>query len=341
MRSILVALLVVGCGGKSDGLCDQAVARVFELTVMGPPGSEPKDEEARVIDSVKSMALSRCKSEGLSPAQADCILAAHYPEWGDQLRACAAFAAKPASWVITGMTRDERRALRKLPPIPDGPRESKRHYLQLVALPATMCGLTDAGAVECWGEPLAAPFPHGTFVQIVSSGAISCGREVSGTLHCTIRDATSSDPTPSDAFSDVAINYWGGCGVRASDKQIICWSIYDEPPAPIAPPGQYSSVVVNHTGGCGRTVDRAEKCFGESPPELPPAEAIAHSRDEGSCTVGKDHRLACVGTFRLGPPPTGTFDTVAISRGHACATRTGGGTVCWGENDNGECNVPQ
>ena len=146
MRLTVLTMLLVGCGAKSDGICQQAVAHVFELTVVGPPGSEPKGEEARVIDFVKSLALSRCSSEGLSRAQADCILAAHHPEWSDQLRACTAFAAKPPSWVSVGPTRDERRALRKLPPITDGPRESKRHYPQLVALPATTCGLDDDGA---------------------------------------------------------------------------------------------------------------------------------------------------------------------------------------------------
>ena len=340
MRLLQLTMLLVGCGAKSDGICQQAVAHVFELMVVGPPGSEPKGEEARVIDSVKSLALSRCRSEGLSRAQADCILAAHHPEWSDQLRACAAFVAKPPSWIIVGPTRDERHALRKLPPIPDGPRESKRHYSQLIALPATTCGLTDSGNVECWGEPLEAPFPAGAFVQIASSGSISCGRDVSGTLHCAARDTTSSDYTPSDAFSDFAIDSGGGCGVRASDKQILCWSIYDDA-ALTAPPGQFSSVVVSHTGACGRTVDGVEQCFGEYPPALPPANALAYSSDEGSCSISKDHQLACGGTFRLGPPPTGKFDTVAISRGHACATRTGGGTVCWGENDDGACNVPQ
>jgi hypothetical protein len=340
MRLLLLSMLLVACGAKSDGICQQAVAHVFELTVAGPPGSEPKAEEARVIDSVKSLALSRCRSEGLSRAQADCILAAHAPEWSDQLRACAAFAAKPPSWITVGPTRDERRALLKLPPMPDGPRESKRHYRQLVALPRTTCGLADSGSVECWGAPLEAPFPAGDFIQIASSGEVSCGRDALGELHCALRDTTSSDHTPSDVFSDFALDSGGGCGVRASDKQLVCWSFYDNAPLD-APPGQFNSVVMRFGGACARTVDGVKACFGKDSPALPPADVLAYSSDEGSCSISKDHRLACIGTFRLGPPPTGTFDTVAISRGHACATRTGGGTVCWGENDDGSCNVPQ
>jgi hypothetical protein len=43
----------------------------------------------------------------------------------------------------------------------------------------------------------------------------------------------------------------------------------------------------------------------------------------------------------MGDPPAGTFETVAVGGGFACAVRVGGGTACWGENDDGECNVPQ
>jgi hypothetical protein len=336
MRIVLLGLVLAACGGKSDSLCQQAVGHVFELTMVGP---KPKSDEARVIDMVKDAALSRCKSEGLSRAQADCILAAHYPDWDDQLRACPAFAAKPASWVTVRPPRDQRRAMRDRPPIPDGPREDKIHYRQLVARPEATCGLTEAGQVQCWGEPLEAAFPAGTFVQIASSGPISCGREASGTLRCAYADPPSTDPTPTDALGDFALDHWGGCGVRASDKQITCWSIYDSIPVS-APLGQYTTVVVNHTGGCARTVEGATQCFGESPPSLPPADVLSYSSDEASCTVSKDHHLTCTNAYRLGPPPTGTFDAVATSRGHACATRSGGGTVCWGENDGGECNVP-
>ena len=40
-------------------------------------------------------------------------------------------------------------------------------------------------------------------------------------------------------------------------------------------------------------------------------------------------------------PPAGNFDSVAVFDDHSCAVRTGAGTECWGNNDDGQCNVPQ
>jgi hypothetical protein len=40
-------------------------------------------------------------------------------------------------------------------------------------------------------------------------------------------------------------------------------------------------------------------------------------------------------------PPAGKFETVAVFRDHGCAVRVSGGTECWGNKDNGQCNVPQ
>jgi hypothetical protein len=334
-RIVTIALGLGACS-KSDGPCQRAVEHVFELTRPYHELASEKDED-KLLGSIKSATLRKCRSEGLSQAQATCILGAHLPDWDDQLRGCPAFAAKPPSWVILRPPRNERRTSLGLPPIPDGPRDSKIHFRQLVALPDSMCGLTDAGAVQCWGRPNVASFPAGVFVQIASTGRLSCGREASGTLRCSLGEPASGIE-PSEPLTDFALDGWGGCGVRASDQQITCWTILDKPL--VVPPGRYQRVVVNHTGGCGLTVDGASVCFGDSPPKPPPLDVLAYSRDVGSCAVDKNHHLACDDP-RLGQAPAGTFDTVAMSRGHACASRTNGGTVCWGENDFGECNVPQ
>jgi len=286
------------------------------------------------------MSLSRCESEGLSPAQTACILAARRPDWSDQLRACAAFASNPPSWIIVGPTRAERQALRRLPSVPDGPRESKKHYAQLVAARESTCGLDDRGTVECWGRPLAAPFAAGTFSDIALTNEASCGRDRARLLHCTFHESVM-DPTPTDAMVSFSIDRARGCGVIASDKSLRCWSIFDGD-AFIPPPGQFSSVVVGPEGACGMTLDHAETCFGKTPPLLPAADVLAYSSDgEAGCSVTKTHELACTGTALLGATPAGKFETVALSGDHACATRVDGGTVCWGENDDGACNVPQ
>ena len=339
--ALALALALAACrrDGAADALCQRAVDHVFAMTLRGPPGSEPKGDEAAAIEVIKKSVLDRCRSEGLSQAQADCILASHVPDWDDQVRACPAIVAKLPSWLRLRPPRDARRAMEQLPPIPDGPRESKRHYRQLAAHPRGMCGLTDEGAMQCWGEPSYLSFPTGTFVQIATSNDMACGRDTEGRLRCGAESAFL-DRIPTDAFTDFALARWGGCGVRASDQALVCWS--DSDSEQMTPPdGQFTSVLLGVDGGCARARSGATTCFGAKPPALPPEDVLAYSEDEGACYVTARHQLVCVGAYRLGPTPTGQFDTVAISRGHACATRTGGGTVCWGENDDGQCNVPQ
>lgn len=342
MRPAFVAIVIAACGGgKSDAPCRAAVHHVFELTTTGPPDSKPKADEQQLIDSIEAATLDRCKREGLSAPVADCIMAAHPPDWDDQLRACPAFAAKPPSWVMLRPTRADRMKLMGHAEAPDGPRESKVHYQQLVALSRSTCGLTDAGAIQCWGQPLAAPAPAGPFVQIAIEPEQTCGRAASGVVTCSPSDFGVSNRTPTTPFSDFAIGGYQGCGIRTSDKQIECWNDLDD--GVLDPPvAQFTSLVVDRGGACGRTTEGAAPCFGDSPPALPPANVLAYSSDKGgTCTIDAAHHLTCTGTELFGPTPTGSFDTVAIARGHACAVRTGGGTVCWGENDDGECNVPQ
>lgn len=338
----VLALLVVACGDHRDDLCARTVNHVFALTIDGPKGSEPKGDEQKIIDQIQSATRTQCRVEGLSQAQADCILAAQPADWDDRLRTCPAFAAKPPTWVTLRPTRDERRAMRDLEPIPNGPRETKLHYKQLVTMGSSTCGLTDAGGVQCWGAAHRAQFPAGPFVQIAASNDMACGRSADGIVRCSLGDFGQADRTPTTPFSDFAVDELRGCGVRISDKQIECWTAYDE--APLASPlAQFTSVAVSHTGACGRTTDGKKLCFGQDPPDLAPADALAWSDGgkSGACTIDKAHHLTCTTKWRMGEPPTGAFETVAVGSGFACAVRVGGGTVCWGENDDGECNVPQ
>ena len=333
MRPVVLALLLVACGDHKDDLCARAVNHAFEMTLGGPKGSEPGKDEQQIIDQVQSATRTQCRVEGLTQAQADCILAAQPPDWDDRLRTCPAFAAKPPSWVILRPTRDERRAMRDLKPIPNGPRETKLHYKQLVTMGSSTCGLTDAGGVQCWGPARRAKFPAGPFVQIAASNDMACGRSADGIVRCDLGDFGQADRTPTTPFSDFAVDEFRGCGVRMSDKQIECWTAYDEEPL-VSPLAQFTSVEVSHTGACGQTVDGKRLCFGQDPPDGKPGKG-------GTCAIDKARHLTCTTQWRMGEPPTGEFETVAVGSGFACAVRVGGGTVCWGENDDGECNVPQ
>jgi hypothetical protein len=64
------------------------------------------------------------------------------------------------------------------------------------------------------------------------------------------------------------------------------------------------------------------------------------SGDVGCCGIDRAHRMHCDNIGRIGPAPTGTFDTVAIFTDHACALRSEGGTVCSGDSQLGQTDVP-
>ncbi len=113
-----LALAGLGCK-KADGdkagdtakadLCTGAVTHLMSLQKFGNVSAE----ETSAIDAVVAMTIPACRAEGLSQAQAACILAAHWVgkpgdagfdplAWAEQVRACPAFAAKPLSWVFAG-----------------------------------------------------------------------------------------------------------------------------------------------------------------------------------------------------------------------------------------------
>jgi hypothetical protein len=366
---IIVALAAGACGRGQPDLCAGAVRHVFELA----GGGASKDEQ-RVIDAVASTTLARCQQEGLSQAQADCILAARGLEWSDQLRACPAFAARPASWVILGPSRDERRKLLGKPPIPDGPRSGPGSFIDIVTSRRTTCGLTQPGKLQCWGEQR--EVPDGTFIHLRADGQRLCGLDPSGIVACTSREPHAMR-TPPDPLSDFDIASDLGCGVTRNGNKLVCWNDLDG--AGLQPPdGLFVQVVLRSRFACALDVDQRVTCFGDDAPAVPAdlrATALA-AGDAHACSIARDGKVSCWGKGAVAPPsrrfislscaraqccgitdthdvscwgppddrrepPPGKFDRVAVFDDHSCAVRAGGGTLCWGNNDDGQCNVPQ
>ncbi|MBL0219575.1 MAG: hypothetical protein IPQ07_37630 [Myxococcales bacterium] len=105
MRTLVLLLAVCACH-KTDPNCERAVKHVIGLTTAGPPGSEPKADEQRVIDQVVQASIDRCSDEGLSEAQRDCVLAAKSLRDRSFLM-CPALVAKPPSWIIAPIGHPE------------------------------------------------------------------------------------------------------------------------------------------------------------------------------------------------------------------------------------------
>ncbi|MEM9487563.1 MAG: hypothetical protein AAGC55_00395, partial [Myxococcota bacterium] len=96
---ILAVVTVAGCErDRGEYLCDKAVKHV--LTGMIPPGSEPGENEKAIMDVTVSMTLAKCRAEGLSQAQADCIMAVQTIDQLLHLGECPAIAADRPSWLI-------------------------------------------------------------------------------------------------------------------------------------------------------------------------------------------------------------------------------------------------
>lgn len=91
----MVAL--AGCGDKAD-LCSQAVRHMIDPS-MGPADSKPSKEEQQIIDVVAKLTLDQCRKEGLSRAQADCILAAKTLDQRLHLIECPAIKANKPTWL--------------------------------------------------------------------------------------------------------------------------------------------------------------------------------------------------------------------------------------------------
>lgn len=359
--------MLAACGRGKPDLCAGAVRHVVELTSGASKDAKP------ATDAVTAT-TSQCQQEGLSQAQADCILAAQGPEWSDQLRACPAFAAKPASWVALGPSRDERRKQRGKSPIADGPRSGPGAFIDIVASGRTTCGLPQGGKIQCWGEKR--DVPDGTFIHLRADGQRVCGMDPAGVVTCTSRDPHAMR-TPPDPVSDFDIASDRGCGVTRGGNKLVCWNDVDG--AGLQPPdGLFVQVVLHDRFACALDVDQHVICFGDGAPAVPAdlrATALAAGAGH-ACSVARDGKVSCWGKGAVDPPndrfislscasaqccgithkhglacwgppdqlrapPTGNFDSVAVFDDHSCAVRTGGGTECWGNNDDGQCNVPQ
>jgi hypothetical protein len=376
--ALLAMLAMPACGGGKADDCSRAVRHFFELEMSegAAGGSAMSAGERAAIDHVAASVIDGCRKEGLSREVADCMVAAHWPDPDDQMRACPAFAAKPPTWARLRPARENRAGLRGAPATANGPKEGPVHYQQIVGTNDTTCGLTAAGAIQCWGAPLPGGALTGTFTQLAISEQRLCGLDPQGHAHCV----AGTDPMmavapriPDEVFAAIALGDSDGCGIRKRDSRLVCWSDTEAPAHPV-PAGTFLALEMTSFDVCALRTDHHVICFGDTAPS-PPSETFAalgtgwpyggvttdgaartwpdgaafgaartalSCSKGGCCTIGADGALSC-NTATFGAAPAGTFQLVAVlGRNRACAVHDkGGGTVCWGDNDAGACNVPQ
>jgi hypothetical protein len=97
----LVVSLTIACS-SDGGRCEKAVQHIMLGLIPTDAPGQPGAGERAIIEVVAKAGIAQCKGEGLSQAQADCILAVKGVEPSDwrKLGECPAIAARKPSWLI-------------------------------------------------------------------------------------------------------------------------------------------------------------------------------------------------------------------------------------------------
>lgn len=252
------------------------------------------------------------------------------------------------------------------------PHETPLRFRQLVGDVFVTCGLTEAGQMRCWGKTAHTAILEGTYAHIAMSHDLTCGLHEDGTVSCASTDVYAHmDKVPSGALSALAVTNSHACALRRGGGP-VCWDVLGEGMSFWA--DSFVDITTIDQGYCARKADGTIMCSNTMvrPPRIvfdslavggrgcgivagkarcwPLDLQIASDSlvylacsngDVGCCGIDRDHHMHCADIDRIGPAPDGTFDTVAVFRDHACAVRTApGGTVCWGDGDLGETDVP-
>jgi hypothetical protein len=101
--AVVAALALASCDDQASK-CEQAVRHV--TFGMIPPGAEgqPSEGERRIMEMVARASIVKCESEGLSDAQAGCILAVKSVDELLALGQCPAIRDNKPSWLIVPAT---------------------------------------------------------------------------------------------------------------------------------------------------------------------------------------------------------------------------------------------
>ena len=205
------------------------------------------------------------------------------------------------------------------------------------------------GAIACWGSYWAGQTlaPNET-LSLPSAGELhTCAIQPNGSVDCWGDNSSGQAEPPSGTFTQVGTGRQHSCGLR-SDEQIVCWGD-DWLEKSYPPVGAFTQVSVDGDHSCGLRADGAIECWGGgrrsggSPPSGTFAQVSAGWVHV--CGLKTDGTLACEGRPETSSPPSGSFAQVsaggAFAGGYfACALDRDGEISCWGDNKNGETDLP-
>lgn len=222
-----------------------------------------------------------------------------------------------------------------------------------------LCAIVD-GEVTCWGDDsngLVSGAPEGTNFAAVSAGDLNaCAITTLGEATCWGDDEFGQvSGVPVAELNDIDVGNTHICAVFdiGGPLNATCWGNTGDPEFPAAedrgppPTGPFRQLAAGANHTCGILVDGTLKCwgnntFGQSFPtnRKGPFTDLAAKSDFGCALVAS--RIECWGRNTSGRVEAPEFTAINVETGytHACALNGQGNMFCWGDNNDGQGDIP-
>ena len=183
------------------------------------------------------------------------------------------------------------------------------------------------------------------FDAIGATQEFACGLQPNQAIRCWgAGNATRVGP-----YTGMATGRLHVCGQKAD--RIECWS-YLPGVAGLTITGEFDGIAMGDNDlVCGiRTVERSVECYdisasagGWSGPWIQSPYGVDFGQVSAGgavCGLRSDSRAQCFSGLSAAPPTFNDFQEIATGANFACAIRSTGAVVCWGDNSDGQLNVP-
>ena len=209
-------------------------------------------------------------------------------------------------------------------------------FTQLAVGRNHICGLTEGGAVICWGRNNEGQLdaPAGTrFRRLTAGFDFSCGLRLDGALACWGRDAADWLGDEAGGWAAVSAGRNHVCALDA-EGAVACWGSSFPPSPPDG--GRYTAIGAGFDFSCGLTPTGALVCggandHGQAEGREGPFTALAVGLHH-LCALRPDGTAFCQGRNRFGETdtPDAVFTRIAAGKDHSCGITEDGALACWG-----------